>query len=120
MSYIDVDGREVEIDMDGYLIDPSDWSERYAQIVAENEGIVAKGESIITKDNGSYWELIKAMREYYEEYKVSPMIRIITKYFARRFGRDKGNTKYLYDRFPGGPAKQIAKIGGLEKPTGCV
>ena len=33
---------------------------------------------------------------------------------------DKGNSKYLYELFPYGPAKQACKYAGLPKPTGCV
>jgi tRNA 2-thiouridine synthesizing protein E len=29
-------------------------------------------------------------------------------------------TKELYQLFPKGPAKKVARISGLSKPTGCV
>ena len=33
---------------------------------------------------------------------------------------DKGNSKYLNQLFPFGPAKQACRYAGLPKPTGCV
>jgi tRNA 2-thiouridine synthesizing protein E len=32
----------------------------------------------------------------------------------------KEANKFIYELFPEGPAKQLAKISGLPKPTGCV
>ena len=39
---------------------------------------------------------------------------------GKKLGADKGNSQYLYELFPYGPAKQACKIAGLPKPTGCV
>ena len=39
---------------------------------------------------------------------------------GKTLGPDKGNSQYLYELFPYGPAKQACKIAGLPKPTGCV
>jgi len=48
------------------------------------------------------------------------MIKILTKEMKKRYGKEKGSTKYLYELFPGGPAKQACRYAGLPKPTGCV
>ena len=67
-----------------------------------------------------HWEIINFLREYYEEYQIAPAVRVLTKAVGKKLGADKGNSKYLYELFPYGPAKQACKFAGLPKPTGCV
>jgi len=108
---IEVAGKTIETDEDGYLVNVDDWSKDVADELAKDE------ELDMTE---SHWEVIDFLREYYEEYKIAPMIRILTKAIGKKLGPEKGNTKYLYQLYPGGPAKQACKIAGLPKPTGCV
>ena len=65
-------------------------------------------------------EIINFLREYYEEYQIAPAVRVLTKAVGKKLGKDKGNSKYLYELFPYGPGKQACKFAGLPKPTGCV
>jgi TusE/DsrC/DsvC family sulfur relay protein len=51
---------------------------------------------------------------------VAPAVRVLTKAIGKKLGKDKGNSKYLYQLFPYGPAKQACRYAGLPKPTGCV
>ncbi|MEG3641169.1 TusE/DsrC/DsvC family sulfur relay protein [Magnetococcus sp. PR-3] len=111
MSSFELNGTTYETDEDGYLVDLGQWNEDVANYLAKEEGIDM---------TESHWEVVHFLREYYEEYKIAPMIRILTKAIGKKLGKDKGNTKYLYDLYPGGPAKQACKIAGLPKPTGCV
>jgi len=111
MPTIDVNGKVLNVDEEGYLQSLDDWSMEVANFLADKEGVDMT-------DN--HWEVVNFLREYYEEYKIAPMIRILTKALGKRLGPDKGNTKYLYELYPGGPAKQACKIAGLPKPTGCV
>ena len=60
------------------------------------------------------------LRDYYEEYQIAPAVRVLTKAIKKKLGADKGNSKYLYELYPYGPAKQACKIAGLPKPTGCI
>jgi tRNA 2-thiouridine synthesizing protein E len=108
---ISVKGVEYQTDEDGYLVSVDQWNKDVAQFLAEEEGV---------KMTDSHWEVINFLREYYEEFKIAPMIRILTKAIGKKLGAEKGNTKYLYELYPGGPAKQACKIAGLPKPTGCV
>ncbi|ABK42577.1 DsrC family protein [Magnetococcus marinus MC-1] len=111
MSSFELNGTTYETDEDGYLVDLGQWNEDVANYLAKEEGIDM---------TESHWEVVHFLREYYEEYKIAPMIRILTKAIGKKLGKDKGNTKYLYDLYPGGPAKQACKVAGLPKPTGCV
>ncbi|VAX19079.1 tRNA 2-thiouridine synthesis protein TusE @ Sulfur redox associated protein DsrC [hydrothermal vent metagenome] len=108
---IELKGQTYETDTDGYLEDIESWNKDVAAYLAEEEGV---------EMTDAHWEVIDFLREYYEEYKIAPMIRILTKAIGKKLGKDKGNTKYLYELYPGGPAKQACKIAGLPKPTGCV
>jgi TusE/DsrC/DsvC family sulfur relay protein len=111
MPSFELNGQSYETDEDGYLVNLSDWSEGVAKHLADTEAV---------EMSDAHWEVVNFLREYYDEYKIAPMIRILTKAIGKKLGKDKGNTKYLYDLYPGGPAKQACKIAGLPKPTGCV
>jgi tRNA 2-thiouridine synthesizing protein E len=111
MPHIEVNGKQIDVDEDGYIQKLEDWNEDVAKHIAKLESVELTPE---------HWEIIKFLRDYYQEYKIAPMIRILTKAIAKQMGPDKGNTKSLYSLFPAGPAKQACKIAGLAKPTGCV
>lgn len=111
MATIQMAGKNIEVDEDGYLTNLEDWNEEIANALAATEQV---------EMDANRWEVVSFLREYYNEYKIAPMIRILTKEIGKKLGKDKGNTKYLYELFPGGPAKQACKIAGLPKPTGCV
>jgi len=108
---ITVGGKSLETDEEGYLANLSDWTEEVA-----NE--IAKAENVEMTQN--HWEVVNFLREYYNEYQIAPAVRVLTKAIGKKLGPDKGNSKYLYELFPYGPAKQACKIAGLPKPTGCV
>jgi len=108
---IEVNGKTYETDEEGYLVNLAEWDEAVA-------GVIAKGENV--EMTPSHWEVVNFLREYYNEYQIAPAVRVLTKAIGKQLGPDKGNSKYLYELFPYGPAKQACKYAGLPKPTGCV
>jgi len=108
---IEVNGKVLETDEEGYLANLSDWSVEVADRMANSDGCELS-------DN--HWEVINFLRSYYEEYQIAPAVRVLTKAIGKKLGKDKGNSRYLYELFPYGPAKQACKYAGLPKPTGCV
>ena len=110
MAY-ELNGTTYESDEEGYLVDISAWNKELAELIAEDENI---------EMNDDAWEVVNFLRNYYEEYQIAPAVRVLTKAVKKSLGPEKGNSKYLYELFPYGPAKQACKIAGLPKPTGCV
>jgi tRNA 2-thiouridine synthesizing protein E len=104
-------GKTYDTDEEGYLQNLGDWSEDIAGFLAEQEKIDM---------TQNHWEVVNFLRDYYSEYQIAPAIRVLTKAIGKKLGADKGNSKYLYELFPYGPAKQACKIAGLPKPTGCI
>jgi len=104
-------GQIIETDAQGYLKNSADWQEELAPILAEQEGISL---------SEAHWEVVHFVRDFYLEFNTSPAIRMLVKAMAKKYGEDKGNSRYLYRLFPKGPAKQATKIAGLPKPVKCI
>lgn len=98
-------GQSVEVNEEGFLVNPDDWSKEIAVDIAKQEGI---GEL-----TDAHWKVINFCRERATETGSAPTLRQITT------GSDI-TTKELFALFPKGPAKKVAKISGLGKPEGCV
>lgn len=111
MGTIEVNGKALEVDDDGFLINREDWNMDVATCFAKAEGV---------EMTSQHWEIVNFLREYYKQYQMAPMIKVLIREIEKKFGAEKGNVKYLYEIFPGGPAKQACKIAGLPRPTGCI
>lgn len=111
MGSFEVSGKSIEVDEEGYLQNRDDWSKEVATAMAKTDDCDL---------SENHWQVIDFLREYYEEYQIAPAVRVLTKAIGKKLGADKGNSKYLYELFPYGPAKQACKYAGLPKPTGCV
>jgi tRNA 2-thiouridine synthesizing protein E len=92
------------VDAEGYLIDPSDWTEEFAQATAEVEGIVLTDE---------HWKVIRFMREWLDERGVASDARHVMKFLAG--DREAGRAR-IFQLFPYGYVKQACKIAGMKKP----
>ena len=96
----------LERDGDGFLLSMSDWSVDVMHEMARED------DKTLTEEQVSH---IMLAREMYEETSMVPRV----KDFGKALGMDR-KAKGLYDEWKTGPMKQIAKYGGLPKPTGCV
>lgn len=98
-------------DPQGHLIDLNDWNPDVAEALALAEQIEL---------TPAHWEVLTLLRNFYQEYELSPAMRILVKLCKEKLGEEKGNSLYLLGLFPGSPARIASKIAGLPKPTNCL
>jgi len=94
----------VALNDEGFLTDSAVWNEELAVALAEKEGITL---------TDAHWTIINFCRETAADSGAAPTLRQISKGAGV-------TTKELFQLFPKGPAKKVAKIAGLGKPEGCV
>ncbi|MGC9421533.1 MULTISPECIES: TusE/DsrC/DsvC family sulfur relay protein [Vibrio] len=104
-------GKSIETDSQGYLLDHTVWEEGMIPHLAKEEGIIL---------SEAHLEVVHFVRQFYVEFNTSPAIRMLVKAMEKEHGPEKGNSKYLFKLFPKGPAKQATKLAGLPKPAKCL
>jgi TusE/DsrC/DsvC family sulfur relay protein len=103
MPTIEVEGKKIEVDEEGYLVHYGDWNEKVACVLAERELV---GRTCpMTKEKLA---IIKFMRGYYKEFEAFPVPRGV----CVNIHQQKDCT---YEEFPD---PSIAwKIAGLPQPS---
>jgi TusE/DsrC/DsvC family sulfur relay protein len=105
MSTHTIAGVDVDVNEEGFLTDPDQWTKEVAVELAHGEGI--------DELTPQHWQVIDFMRKEYFDKGTGPTVRVL--------GKTSGvSVKELYQLFPKGPAKMAAKIAGIPKPRGCV
>lgn len=95
----------IELDQEGFFVNPEQWTEDMVPELAAKEGIDPLTEQ--------HWHVIRFMRKEYLEKGSGPSVRAL--------GKSSGvSIKELYQLFPKGPAKVAARVAGIPKPTGCI
>jgi len=94
----------IQTDAEGYLVEPTEWTEGFAETVAWNEGITLTDE---------HWKVIRFMREWLDEHGVAPNARHVMKFLAGE--REAGRAR-MFELFPYGYVKQACKIAGMKRP----
>jgi dissimilatory sulfite reductase related protein len=104
MPQIELAGTQIDVDDQGFLQEPANWTEAIARAYAAKEGI--------TELTENHWKVINYLREYHRANGICPMVK--------RLVKDTGFTlKQIYDLFPEGPASSACKWAGMPKATGC-
>lgn len=107
---VKVGNRRIATDSEGYLVDLRDWSESFVQALAREEGLALAPE---------HWEVIRFLRDYYQEHGVQAQVRVMIRHFTQAWGLQRGSNHALHELFPvGGPQKQGNRLAGLLRTKG--
>ena len=96
---------QFETDAEGYLVDPTQWTESIAYELARREGLA------LTED---HWRVIRFMRDYYASHQIAADARFAIKDLAEVHG--PAARRRLFELFPYGYVKQACKIAGMRRP----
>jgi tRNA 2-thiouridine synthesizing protein E len=99
-----IDGHTFEVNDEGFMTDPSEWTEPLAKSLAAQIGIDLTDE---------HWRAIRFLRDDFAEQGETATLRRISVVGGIP-------TKTLFRLFPQKPAKKLAYVAGLPKPHGCV
>lgn len=98
-------GIRTDVDEDGFLLHPEEWSDRMARALADADGV--------PELTDEHWKLVEFVRAYWREHGVAPMVRVLCRETGMSLSR-------VYELFPNGPAHGVCKVAGLRRPDGCV
>ena len=104
MPVTTMNGREIQVNDEGFLTQYDEWDEELAEVLAKNIDIDLTDE---------HWKVIRFLREDFKTQGETPTTRRV---------QTVGGvpTKEQFQLFPKKPAKKMAYIAGLPKPHGCV
>ncbi|WP_163648615.1 TusE/DsrC/DsvC family sulfur relay protein [Modicisalibacter sp. 'Wilcox'] len=109
--HLTVEGRDVALDPEGYLVHLEDWTPAVAEALAAEEARTLTAE---------HWEILDILRDFYRRYEMAPAMRPLVKAVGQRLGPEKGRSLHLMRLFPDSPAKVASRLAGLPKPTNCL
>ncbi len=105
MSTATIAGHDIEVNEDGFMMNPDQWTPEIAAEMAREVGI----DPLTDK----HWQVIDFCRRDAADKREPPGVRRITKNAGV-------SMKEMYQLFPKGPGILAAKISGLTKPKGCI
>ncbi len=104
MNNLVINGNTITLRNDGRIENAGDWSPALAEQMAEHEGLS------LTE---VHWDVINTMREYYGEYNLSPILKLLRKELSKKFGADRASIEALDVLFPNGVQQQGSRLAGL-------
>jgi tRNA 2-thiouridine synthesizing protein E len=101
---IEFEGREIETNDNGYLVNHEEWSEALARHMAALDGITL---------TDAHMDVLAYLRDQFiNNNQTQPNTRTIVKAMAEQWGREV-DQKEMYDLFQGDPSKVAGRLAGL-------
>ncbi len=99
-------GVELEVDDDGYLLEPN-YGDEIVKVIAEAEGITLSDD---------HWKVVQYMRDQYREHGHTPNFRNMLKDIEEIM--PGWTARHSTICFPPVPPSRVRKVAGLPKPFG--
>jgi tRNA 2-thiouridine synthesizing protein E len=93
-----------ELDSEGYLVNPDDWTEAMALDFARAENIELTDQ---------HWTALRFMRDFLGLHRVPPDARFVIRHLTEVHGVGRNR---LFELFPYGYVQQACKIAGMRRP----
>jgi tRNA 2-thiouridine synthesizing protein E len=107
-NVLEVDGRYIELDNEGFLKYADDWSEAVTQAMADLDGVE------LTDD---HWLLIDFLHRFYAEFAIAPELPILARNLCKDQKNCRWTRRYIKQLFPDG-ASTACRYAGLPAPVG--
>ena len=104
---IEINGRQLETDNEGFLLDPAEWDTQVAEALAE---------TVQVRLSDEHWTVVNFIRNYFDDRQTVPEARHALKELRDKLGKEKATRRFLYSLFPYGYGQQACKIAGMRKP----
>ncbi|MPW42888.1 TusE/DsrC/DsvC family sulfur relay protein [Acinetobacter guerrae] len=102
---------QLELDQDGHLVDYTIWNNQVAQQLAS---------SIDLELTDWHFEVLHAVRQFYQQFGHSPATRPLIKYLMKTISPEIDNAM-LQQRFNTGlVARHLSRLAGIPKPANCL
>lgn len=99
-----IGGQDIGFDRDGFILNPSLWSEEVAEVMAREAGIDSLSEK--------QWRVLRFIRQYYTEQGRAPINHRI------KVGTGQ-SLKEIEALFPGGIGRGARRLAGMPAARGC-
>lgn len=107
-AILEVEGRLITLDQEGYLADHADWSRAVTELMAEQDGLELEDD---------HWLLIDFLHRFYAEFKMAPELPILARNLCKDRHDCRWTRRYIKQLFPRG-AKTACRYAGLPAPVG--
>lgn len=99
-----VKGNSIKLSADGYLQNMNDWTPELAETMAIAEDLTL---------TVAHWDVLNIMREYYQEYNTSPILKLLRRELSKQYGAERASAEALDKLFPRGVQKQGSRLAGI-------
>ena len=104
---LEVEGRNIQLDQYGYMVDPASWTRAVAEHMAALDGLRLSKE---------HWVLIKFLHRFYSEFEIAPSLGILSRNLCKDQYSCRWTRRYIRQLFPNG-AKTACRYAGLPSPV---